>query len=257
MLADATGRTVLVSIRLVVALFGLSAIAWAFSVFSIVRLDTYVVRTATSVISGNRFGKDVWDLIETKFKDVSDQSIKPSSLRGLMVIRLRDVETRLSQEPHEQVQPQLFELARLTKDALRNTPTDGFLWLTLCWISDQRGEPAGDAWRFLRSSYRMSPNEGWIGLKRSPFALSHFTTLPGDLAEDAVQELMHLVHSRLHAEAADIISGPGFPVRTLLLRRLRALDQADKVILAGLLSKKDEFEDAGKDLGIEPPATAR
>jgi hypothetical protein len=255
--AAAPGRTALVGTRIVVALVGFSAIAWAVCVSSIVRLDSYVVKTAARVISGSSFGKDAWDSIELRFKDVSDQSIKPSSLKGLMIIHLRDVETRLAREPRQQVQPQLFELAGLTKDALRNTPTDGFLWLTLCWISEQVDESAEHRWRFLRSSYRMSPNEGWIGLKRNPFALGRFAVLPGDLAEDAVQELMHLVRSRLHSEVADIIAGPGSPARKQVMDRLRTLDQADRIILAGILSRKDGFEDAAKELDVEPPAPHR
>ena len=159
-----------------------------------------------------------------------------------------------SGENSQEVQSRFQELAGLTKDALRNTPTDGFLWLTLCWVSDRSGAAINDRWRFLRSSYQMSPNEGWIGLKRNPFVLNHFATLPDDIAEDAVQELMHLVRSGLHAEVAQIIAGPGLPINKLLLRRLRALGLADRVALARSLSNSDGFEDAAKELGVESPA---
>jgi hypothetical protein len=242
-------------IRLLVPLFGLAAIAWAASVFPIFRLDSAVANTAARVIAGDRFRNDVWESIELKFKDVSYQSIKPSLLAKLAVIHLRGAETAPSREDSRQVQSRLLELAGLTKDALRNAPTDGFLWLTLCWINDRSGEAADDRWRFLRSSYRLSPNEGWIGLKRNPFTLGRFMTLPDDLAENAVQELTHLVRSGLHAEAAEIIAGPGLPINRLLLRRLKVLDQTDRAILAGRLSSKDGFEDVARELGVEPPAS--
>ena len=257
MFAGDRSRLIFPATRCLVPLLGLAAIAWAASVFSIAWLGSDVAKTAARVISGDRFRSDIWQSIEFKFRDISHQAVKPSLLAKLAVIHLRGVETAPSGENNQQVQSRLLELTGLTKDALRNAPTDGFLWLTLCWISERSGEATDDRWRFLRSSYRMSPNEGWIGLKRIPFALSRFPALPDDLAEDAIRELMHLVRSRLHAEAAEIIAGPGLPISKLLLGRLKALDQADRVILAGLLSSKDGFEDVAKELGVEPPASRR
>jgi hypothetical protein len=256
---SAVGRDRLVSagIRLVGPLLGLTAIAWAISVFPVFQLNSYVAKTAARVVSGDRFRSDIWKSIELKSKDVSYQSIKPSVLGKLAIIRLRSAETMPPGESSQEVQSRLQELAGLTKDALRNTPTDGFLWLTLCWISDSSGTATNDGWRFLRSSYQSSPNEGWIGLKRNPFALGRFTTLPDDIAEDAVQELMHLVQSGLHAEAAQIIAGPGLPINKLLLRRLRALGLVERTALARSLSYSDGFEDVAKELGVESPAPAR
>jgi len=250
-------RPVFLGIRLVVPLLGLAAMAWAASVFPMARLGSDVARMATRVISGDRFRNETWESIELKFKDISYQAIKPSLLTKLAVIRLRGVETELPGLNNQQAQARLLELTGLIKDALRNAPTDGFLWLTLSWISERSGAAGDDRWRFLRSSYRMSPNEGWIGLKRNPFALGRFAALPDDLAEDAVQELTHLVRSSLHREAAEIIAGPGLPIHELLLRRLKVLDQADRVVLAGLLSRKDGFEDVAKELDVERPAPRR
>jgi hypothetical protein len=255
MFAADRSRLIFPAMRFVIPLLGLAAIAWAASVCSITWLDSDVTKIAARIVSGDRFRNDIWKSIESKFRNISHQSVKPSVLAKLAIIQLRGVETVLSAENGGQVEPRLAELTALSKAALRNTPTDGFLWLTLCWISERSGGTAADRWRLLRSSYRMSPNEGWIALKRNPFALGRFTTLPDDLAEDAVRELIHLVRSRLHAEAAEIIAGPGLSINKLLLRRLKVLDQADRVILAALLSSKNGFEDVARELGIEPPAS--
>lgn len=245
------------AVRLLVPLLGLASVVWAASVFSMARLDSDVARMATRIASGDRFKSEIWKSIELKFSDVSRQSIKPSILAKLATIHLRGIENALPGESNQQVQSRLIELAGLTKDALRETPTDGFLWLVLSWISERNGEAVDDKWRFLRSSYQLSPNEGWIGIKRNPFAVSRFAALPDDLAEDAMQELMHLVRSGLHSEAAEIIAGPGSSISKLLLRRLKVLDQTDRVILAGRLANKEGFEDAAKELGIEPHSSPR
>jgi len=257
MFAADRSRLIFPAIRFLVPLLGLAAIAWAASVFSTAWLGSDVAKTAARVVSGDRFRNDIWESIEFKFRDISHQAVKPSLLAKLAVIHLRGVETALSSENNLQVQSRLLELTGLTKDALRNTPTDGFLWLTLGWISERNGEAADDKWRFLRSSYRMSPNEGWIGLKRNPFALGRFTGLPDDLAEDALQELVHLVRSGLHAEAAEIIAGPGLPISKLLLRRLKVLPEVDGAALVRGLSNKDGFEDVAKELGQESRAPHR
>ena len=257
MFAADRSRLIFPAIRFLVPLLGLAAIAWAASIFSTAWLGSDVAKTAARVISGDRFRNDIWESIELKFRDVSHQAVKPSFLAKLAVIHLRGAETALPRENSQQVQSRFVELTGLTKDALRNTPTDGFLWLALSWMSEPNGEAAGDKWRFLRNSYRMSPSEGWIGLKRNPFALARLAVLPDDLAEDVIQELMHLVRSGLHAEAAEIIAGPGLSINKLLLRRMKVLDQSDRVILAGRLSNKDGFEDVAKELGVEPPAPRR
>lgn len=250
-------RVVFSAIRLLVSLVGLAAIAWVASVVSIFRLDSYVAKTATRVISGDRFRDDAWDLIEINAKDLAYSSIRPSSVAKLAVIQLRGAERVLPRESGQQAQSRLSEQARLVEDALRNTPGDGFLWLTLFWVSDRNGATANDKWRFLRRSYELSPNEGWIGLKRNPIVLDSFATLPDDIAENAMQELTHLVHSGLHAEAAKIIAGPGLPVNKLLLRRLRALGPVDRAALARDLSNRDGFEDVAKELGVDSAAPYR
>jgi hypothetical protein len=239
--------------RFLVSLLGLAAIAWAASVFSIDRLDTDVAKMATRIVSGDRFRNEIWESIERKFGDIPKQAVKPSFLAKLAIIHLRSVEAAAFGD-NQKVQSGLRALTGLTSDALRNTPTDGFLWLTLCWISERSGEAAEDKWRFLRSSYRNSPNEGWIGLKRNSFALGRFAALPDDLAEQAILELMHLVRSGLHAEVAEIIAGPGLSVNKLLLHRLKMLDPPDRVMLAERLSGKVGFEDVATELGVEPPA---
>jgi hypothetical protein len=74
-------------------------------------------------------------------------------------------------------------------------------------------------------SYSLGPNEGWIAVRRNRLALALFAVLTPDLQNKAVLEFAHLVDSGFVPEAADILTGPGWPVRERLLSRLAHVDE--------------------------------
>jgi len=59
--------------------------------------------------------------------------------------------------------------------------------------------------------------------------------LSPDIAENAVKEFVRLVGSRFFAEAADILAGPGWPIRDILLSGLGGVDQVDRQIFAEIV----------------------
>jgi hypothetical protein len=67
--------------------------------------------------------------------------------------------------------------------------------------------------KYLRMSYRLDPNEGWIALKRNRLAFEKFDQLSTDLAESAIGEYVALVKSGLYEQAAEILSGPAWQAR--------------------------------------------
>jgi hypothetical protein len=77
-------------------------------------------------------------------------------------------------------------------------------------------------------SYQLGPNEGWIGLKRSPVALGAYGSLPPDLTDRALREFIALIRSSYYYETAVIFEGLGKPVRNLLLSRLSSIDIVDR-----------------------------
>jgi len=135
----------------------------------------------------------------------------------------------------------MFELARLDgqgapNDLSRNERLDNsvrrslscsaaepFLWLVLYGLeSRQSGFELKDP-RYLRMSYKLGPNEGWISVKRNPVSFSDYERLPLDLEADAVVEFLSLIKSELYQQAADILSGPAWRWRDSLLPWLATL----------------------------------
>jgi hypothetical protein len=90
--------------------------------------------------------------------------------------------------------------------------------------------------RFLRMSYRVGPNEGWLSIRRNRVAIAIYPGLPDDLKQAAIAEFVQLVTSDLITEAADILAGPGRQVSDMLLARLQGADEKKLRFLALLLA---------------------
>jgi hypothetical protein len=111
-----------------------------------------------------------------------------------------------------------------------------FLWLSKYWLEGQRAVVSRDfEAKLLRMSYWSAPNDSWIAIKRNPLALKALSTLPADLGEQAEQEFMGLLRSRLYHEAAGILGGSDPNVRQKLLSRLSAFSEADRREFAKVL----------------------
>jgi hypothetical protein len=100
-------------------------------------------------------------------------------------------------------------------------------------------------------SYRLGPNEGWIGLKRNRIAFSIFERLPLDLREAAVKEFVALLDSGFVRETAAVFLGPAWPVRNTLLPRLMRVMEARRKAFANLLHTEGYDVDVP---GIERPS---
>ena len=88
---------------------------------------------------------------------------------------------------------------------------------------------------FLRESYRLGPNEGWIMVTRNRLALTIFPSLPADLADQSLDEFARLLQPGFVSYAADILTGPGWPLRDRLLARIETAPEPQRRALAEIL----------------------
>ena len=63
----------------------------------------------------------------------------------------------------------------------------------MAWLDDAKEGFRSVQIQYLRLSYQLGPNEGWIAGRRSRLALATFERLPPDLAETATCEFARLV----------------------------------------------------------------
>jgi hypothetical protein len=144
----------------------------------------------------------------------------PLEERAAAIIQLRMFEDAVNASDTRLADQRLDELRSSADLALGCVPTEGFLWFILYWSAVHRGAPANDHFEELRMSYLHSPFEGWIALRRSPYALAIYGNLPADLKEMARNEFVAIVASGFVSDAARILMGPGWTIRDELLPKL-------------------------------------
>ena len=72
-------------------------------------------------------------------------------------------------------------------------------------------------------SYQLGPNEGWVALKRNPVAFANYEGLPPDLVTKAITEFLALINSEFYEQAVDILSGPAWQLRDIIIPHLAGL----------------------------------
>ena len=237
-----------IAARIFTVSLGLAAVGWGIFAAPVAWRQAAMAPVATKIIAGERFGPGI---LEQYLTDahlvVGDRFCEPMTLRALAITRLRLAEEAVSDGDSGLIgQTEAAGEAALRR-ALSCTPSDPFLWFALFWMRNSTGGLQNDNFKLLRLSYQTGPNEGWLSIRRNRLAIAIYPSLPNDLKETAADEFVQLVKSDLITDAADILAGPGTPVRSVLLRRLQGMDETKLRFLSILLAGKG-IDDAFPDL---------
>jgi hypothetical protein len=205
---------------------------------------------ATRILAGEVF-KD--DTIVRLLRTVDASRDRPRcdvpALHTLAILQLKKIENAIAARDEENVSQVATHDAIVA--SLSCAPADPFLWLVLAWVGSQSNPRSGDAVTFLRLSYQLGPNEGWIAIKRNYIAFTMFDQLPADIADRALIEFSHLVSSGIYGEAANIFLGPGWAQRESLLKKLTEIERFHRESFMNELSSK------GYDVGVLGSNSAR
>ena len=180
-------------------------------------------------------------------------SCRPAALRSAAIIRLRIFERLKDSQERSREQPKVAEVIR---NSLSCAPADAFLWLALYSLGVNELGRDPEVFNALRLSYRVGPHEGWIAIKRSRIAFASFRELPVDLREAAINEFSELVQdSAFYGAAAEILIGPGWPERDLILPHLAQLSESRRARFFAALSERGYVLVPG--VGLEPADSHR
>jgi hypothetical protein len=217
------------AIRLFAALLGLSAIAWGMAVFPTLWAQLPVEHTAAAVLNRAAFAPHALLALVPALDDIEQASYcRPRALRSAAIIRLRLAENAVAGGERLVLDDRLNALEHSIHQALACEPTDSFLWAALAWLDVVRRGRQPQQLTYLRLSYQLGPNEGWVATRRSRVALSMFRRLPPDLADTVVREFAHMVNSWIYWDAIAIFTGPGWPVHDRLLAGLKDVGQRQR-----------------------------
>lgn len=222
-----------VALRCLVCVLGGAAVAWALYTFPIFWFQSGVERTAKHIIAGDSFKPTVLNSLNTTMFSIKDSKWdRPSALGSVALVRLRLLEQAIADGDQKAIDGRMGELQAGIRHSLANSPADPFLWLVLFWLENSQNGFERDHLKYLRMSYSVGPNEGWIAIKRNRLALAIFPQLSPDLAENTIREFAQLIDSLFVAEAADILVGPGWPIRYTLLLGLKDVALVNRQLFA-------------------------
>lgn len=225
--------------RIFVAAFGCTAVIWGLMTLPIFWRQSTLERTARSIINGEPFTVEAL-AGELPITETIEKTgfCRPAALRSAAVIRLRIAEHALSEGAKEKSDGQMNAATGSVRQSLSCSPADPFLWLALYWLDGAQHGLGPQDLKYLRFSYQLGPNEGWIALKRNRAAFASFQQLPPDLAEQALIEFVALLESNFYEQAADIFIGPALPERELILRRLASIAESDRQLFLAALARR-------------------
>lgn len=233
MVTDRIARALTIARQFFVCGLGVAAIVWGGYVLPIFWRQSGLEQIATHVIAGDPFKANVLAALISPL-DVAPAAKwdRPSAVRNSAVIRLRILENAMVDDDPKTIDQQMTRLGKTINVSLANTPADPFLWLVLFWLKNTQDGFSAKHLSYLRMSYSLGPDEGWIGIRRNRVALAIFSQLPSDLAEKAKAEFVRLVDSEFYGEAANILTGPGWGIRDVLLPGLKAATELNRQLFA-------------------------
>jgi hypothetical protein len=219
--------------RAFVVLLGLAGVAWGVANLPAFWRQTGIERIASQILDHQAFKPEALVPFIPNLSDIEQSRFcQPKLIRSAAIIRLRLAEEAIASAERDVIDQRLDALESGVRYALSCEPADAFLWMVLAWVDNAREGPKPEQLTFLRLSYRLGPNEGWIAVRRNRLLLATFPRLPPDLAAAAVGEFGRMLNSWLYWEAIAIFTGPGWPIRDRLLASLRDVGERQREAFA-------------------------
>ncbi|MBV9985230.1 hypothetical protein [Bradyrhizobium sp.] len=239
-MAGKTTRGSVLVARIATTSFALATLFWAWQAAPTLWSQPSMAQMARKIVGGERYRRDfLAEFAEATARSLRRDRCAPVARRTLAVTRLRLAEEAIAAGDETGITRTQSDLDVALLDALDCAPTDPLLWLARFWLQNNTRGLQQDNFKALTLSYRFGPNEGWLALRRSRFALAVYPALPDDLKQQAIDEFVQLVKSDFITDAADIVAGPGRPISELLLSRLEGIDIVKLKFLARLLDGRD------------------
>jgi len=232
-------RPALVIARVFTISLGSLAVLWAISALPSLWRQATIENLASRIINYERFKPKALVPFLPLLDAAEDQPYcRPEVLHSVSIVRMRLAEDAMAVADRADLDDRLTAVKNSIRRSLSCAPADPFLWMALAWLGNATDGFRPEQTEFLRLSYQLGPNEGWVAARRNRVALSAFSRLPPDLADDAVREFAHMVDSWMYYDTIAIITGPGWPIHDRLLGALDGVGLPQREALAKALYQR-------------------
>ena len=207
------------AVRGLIILLGCFAIWWGWLVFPIFWQQSAGERIAKQIIAGATFRSDA--LSNQLSNLINSEKVgfcRPAALQSAAIIQLHKTEVTGNGAIKSDGQGEVLDDA--IRRSLACAPADPFLWLVLFVVEGVKNGLRPEYLKYLRMSYALGPQEGWILQRRNPVVIGELERLPPDLSENAVNEFMRLLTDRFYQHAVDIFCGTTALRRDIILPKL-------------------------------------
>lgn len=144
-----------------------------------------------------------------------------------------------AQSPERPDTPDLLQNAeKAVRSALGCSPHDAYLWYGLFWVGSIKGAPTKEDLGFLEMSYRLAPNEAWIGEFRARDAWPLLNQMSEDVQALVRQEYLNLVRDSPRA-ASSVLRDADQQSRATILSILSMLPLKNREEFARVLDARD------------------
>jgi hypothetical protein len=223
--------------RIIFILFGSIGALWGIIDLPVSWRVSSTEHIAERIIAGDQYRTEFIARQISSAKKVGTLGYcRPIEVRSAAIIELRSVEMTVS--PSDNSGERLNALSELVTNALFCEPADSFMWLALYRVENAKNRFSQVSLQYLRMSYLLGPNEGWIALRRNRIAFAAFNQLPSDIAKEAINEFIGLVKTGLYGVAADILTGPAWSARDVILPHLMQVNERDRKAFADALYQR-------------------
>jgi hypothetical protein len=238
------GKGQIVFLRILVVVLGCVGITWGLFAFPIFQTQSPLERIASHIIRGDPYKREeLTNLAPILEKIQMAAECRSGALRSAAIIQLRILESSPDNVGSVSSAGKIAAERDAIIRSLSCSPADPFLWLVLFGLDHNENNLTQRQLDYLRLSYQLGPNEGWISLKRNPIVIGLFQVMPEDLKEAALREFSGIVEIS-YTQASKILTGPGWPIHDILLARLGGVDERTRKALA-----KDLYEN-GYDVSV-------
>lgn len=225
--------------RAFISLLGIGAIAWGAVLFPLFREQAPLNRMAADILQGHKYGTPTLLDEIRQVEAERSSSCNPIGLHDAVVLRLALLGNAVGVGSKTLFDSAYGPLYDATRRSLSCAPADPFAWLILFWLDTSKHGLNEDNATYLRLSYALGPNEGWIALRRNRLAIALFAQLPADLADDAIGEFVRLVDTgALYRQTVAIFANAAPAVQRRLVERLKFAEPIPRRIFARILYDK-------------------
>jgi hypothetical protein len=199
--------------------FACLALWWGITVLPKVWQQSSAERVAKRIIAGDPFKPEALSSPLLAVTAAENHAFcRPLAFESAAIIQLRITETA----PGGLVRSnkQLDPLGTAIRNSLSCAPANPFLWLVLYAVQNAKYGFRPEDLNYLRMSYNLGPNEGWILEKRNPVAISQLELLPSDLSAKAIDEFMRLLMDRFYGRAVETFCSTTASRRDVILAEM-------------------------------------